>query len=225
MWIIRISFSVSPLILDIPKRVSAMSTSPYSPPPPDWSLIRVRISNHLLSLTRRCPKWILSRFEDIVQTTLIKVYRVYMRRCVRGDGEYSISSIFSPQYLYTATHSSLASELRRVQWIYETPLGCDEMERDDDRFISHSTFDPEHLAISNELRAILISSILSIRTLDRRRAVIMYLGGMEPMEIARVNGWAYRKADNAVYRGMKELRAGIESRFGFSSHRITPKEM
>src|SRR5262249_27222740 len=56
-----------------------------------------------------------------------------------------------------------------------------------------------------------VEKVLTTMDENRRSAIRLYLQGMTSFEIADVRGWSEPKARNLLYRGLKDLRAGLKA--------------
>ena len=65
--------------------------------------------------------------------------------------------------------------------------------------------DPEQDACRRELGVAVRACLLSM-TRDRRQAVMLYLQGHSVPDAARLLGWAPKRTENLVYRGLADLR-------------------
>lgn len=150
------------------------------------------------AVTRICPSWLVACRDDLVQAALIKVLQV--RR--RGEGSSELAS----SYLWRVAHSALVDEIRRRRRRREQPL-------DDAPWRSEPAVaepDPERQALGAELGEA-IRECLQRMVKPRRLAVTLHLQGHTVPEMASLLGWGSKRADNLVYRGLKDLRDCLES--------------
>jgi RNA polymerase sigma-70 factor (ECF subfamily) len=151
------------------------------------------------AISRICPPWLAASREDLVQAALIKVME--LRR--RGEG----SGGFASSYLWKVAHSALVDEIRRRRRRREQPLD------DEPPGAEPAVGDPgpEERALGGELgRAIRWCLEKMVR--PRRQAVTLHLQGHRVKETASLMGWAVKRADNLIYRGLQDLRACLEAK-------------
>lgn len=162
----------------------------------DW----VELRRHLkTALGRICPSWLAERREDLVQAALVKVMEIERRR----EGETEWTSF----YLSRVAHSALVDEIRRRRRRPEDPLeeGLAETTPEE------GEAGPERGALGRELGRGL-RACLSALVEARRRAATLHLLGHGTIEVARLLGWEAKKAENAVYRGLADLRLCLEKK-------------
>ena len=153
------------------------------------------------AVRRQCPQWLRSNAQDIAQAALLKV--MALAGC--GEGERPLSSF----YLQRIAHSALVDEIRRRRRRNEVAL---EVVTDDGE--AHrpcepiAAGDPEQDASFSELGSA-VRDCLATMTRDRRLAVTLYLQGHSVPEAARILGWAVKRTENLVYRGLADLRQGL----------------
>lgn len=80
-----------------------------------------------------------------------------------------------------------------------------------DRIVNSMELSPETRARGAELGKLLVEVMATLNE-DRRRAVVLYLQGHSIPDAARVLGWDTKKASNAVYRGLEQLRRRLAER-------------
>lgn len=80
-----------------------------------------------------------------------------------------------------------------------------------DRIVNSMELSPETRARGAELGKLLVEVMATLNE-DRRRAVVLYLQGHSIPDAARVLGWDAKKASNAVYRGLEQLRRRLAER-------------
>lgn len=151
------------------------------------------------AITRICPPWLVESRDDLVQVALMKVMDLHRR----GEG----SDGFPSSYLWKVAHSALVDEIRRRRRRREQPL-------DDEPWKTEPELNdpnPEERALGAELgRA--IRWCLKHMVKPRRLAVTLHLQGHTVRETASLLGWETKRADNLVYRGLKDLRDCLESK-------------
>lgn len=139
----------------------------------------------------RCPPQLVDRADDIVQEAMIKVLRLH------GEGKGSTQ----PSYLWKVAWTVTIDELRRHRRRQEDTL--EDMVADPTD--TTPAADPHNRAQSQEVAAA-IQDCLGGLIEARRRALTLHLVGHSVPETAKLLGWAPKKAENSVYRGLSDLR-------------------
>ena len=116
------------------------------------------------------------------------------------------NSPLSSSYIYKAAYSALVDEIRRVRRRSETGLEDSAVE-----LVAAPVADPERTAASREIGEG-VEDCLTRLVEDRRLAVTLYLQGHTVPESARVLGWAAKRTENLVYRGLADLRDCLRSK-------------
>ena len=62
------------------------------------------------AVARLCPRWMVDRRDDLVQTAVIRVMKIMGRRSESGEGNQPLST----SYLYKVAYSVLVDEIRRT---------------------------------------------------------------------------------------------------------------
>jgi RNA polymerase sigma-70 factor (ECF subfamily) len=172
-------------------------TQDDGPPPSSearWTTLRANLAR---AVRRQCPRWLSDHADDLAQEALVKIMTAAQR-----EGERSLSSF----YLYRVAHSALVDEIRRRQRRREVALEADAPEdQSDGSAVPQAAGDPEQDASLRELSTAVRSCLLDM-TRDRRLAVTLYLQGHTVPEAARILGWAAKRTENLVYRGLADLR-------------------
>lgn len=157
--------------------------------------LRKRLESAVVQI---CPPWLAANREDLVQVALVKVVRLQAREGKEG---------FSASYLRRAAYSALVDEIRRRRRRREEPL-------EGETAIQQPMLDtpsPERQALGGELRQA-IAECLGHLVRPRRLAVVLHLQGHRVPEIASLLGWRAKRAENLVYRGLKNLRSCLYSK-------------
>jgi len=154
------------------------------------------------AVARLCPRWLSSDREDLVQSAAIRVMQAMERGRFAGEGNPQLSS----SYIYKAAYSALVDEIRRVRRRSETDLEEGAVE-----VASTALADPERVAASREIGEG-VEDCLTRLVQDRRLAVTLYLQGHTVPESARLLGWAAKRTENLVYRGLADLRDCLRSK-------------
>jgi RNA polymerase sigma-70 factor (ECF subfamily) len=162
-----------------------------------WTALRTTL---VRAVRRQCPAWLSAHADDLVQSALVKVM------AIAGAGEGT--RVLSAFYLHRVAHSALVDEIRRRQRRREVTLEVDDSEGQRDGAVvalPAADSDPEHDASLHELGAAVRGCLLSM-VRDRRLAVMLYLQGHSVPDAARLLGWAVKRTENLVYRGLADLR-------------------
>lgn len=103
-------------------------------------------------------------------------------------------------YVHKIAYSSLVDEIR-----YQRRRRLDQTDSLESASLGSERLDPESNAVARDLgRA--IKACLHALAQTRNLAVSLYLQGSRVPEIARTAGWSQKQADNAVYRGLADMR-------------------
>jgi RNA polymerase sigma-70 factor (ECF subfamily) len=161
-----------------------------------WTMLRLSLAR---AVRRQCPKWLSDHADDLVQCALLKVM------AIAGTGEGT--RVLSSFYLHRVAHSALVDEIRRRQRRREVTLEVDDSEGQQGgaNVTLPADSDPEQDASLRELGAAVRGCLLSM-VRDRRLAVMLYLQGHSVPDAARLLGWAVKRTENLVYRGLADLR-------------------
>ena len=161
-----------------------------------WAMLRVSLAR---AVRRQCPQWLSDHADDLVQCALLKVMAI----AAAGEGTRVLSSF----YLHRVAHSALVDEIRRRQRRREVTLEVDDSEGQQGgaHVTPSADSDPEQDASLRELGAAVRACLLSM-VRDRRLAVMLYLQGHSVPDAARLLGWAVKRTENLVYRGLADLR-------------------
>ena len=148
----------------------------------------------LAAVRRTCPPWLASDAEDIVQEALLKI----LPRLEEGEGNGELAS----SYLWRVAYSATIDEIRRRRRRREVPMDSEMAVLE----TSNPGPSPERLSLSGDLgRA--IRDCLTALGPGRRNAVTLRLLGHSIRETASLLGWAVKRAENMIYRGLADLRA------------------
>lgn len=162
-----------------------------------WTTLRTAL---VRAVRRQCPAWLRDHADDLVQCAMVKVMAI----AGAGEGNRVLSSF----YLHRVAHSALVDEIRRRQRRREVTLEVDDSEGQPGGAITvlpAADPDPEQDASLRELGAAVRACLLSM-VRDRRLAVMLYLQGHSVPDAARLLGWAVKRTENLVYRGLADLR-------------------
>lgn len=144
---------------------------------------------------RVCPGWMRDELDDLVQMSVMRLLRS------GSDAE------LTPGYLSRVAYSAVIDEIRRRKRRNEIDATPSMIDRVEDAV----QLDPEHLADSAMLAEVLLECLEALVP-ARRRAVALYLQGHTVPEVAELLSWDRKKASNAVYRGLENLRGALTER-------------
>jgi RNA polymerase sigma-70 factor (ECF subfamily) len=165
----------------------------------EWEALRGRLK---AAVTRACPHWLVEQVEDIVQVVLVQLLETLRK----SEGKRGFSSI----YLAKAAHGATVDEIRRRSRRREIP--------EQDVSVPESNVgggpNPERDSAARELGRG-VQDCLTRMVYPRRLAVILHLHGCTVPETARRFRWTAKKAENLVYRGLKDLRQCLAAK-GFA---------
>lgn len=162
---------------------------------PRWTTLRALV---VRAVRRQCPAWLSADAEDIAQVAVAKV----MASGKTGEGNPDLPA----SYLYKVVHSALVDEIRRRRRRREEALEVVSAEGEPRRVREPvAAGDPESEASRRELGSA-VRSCLSAMKRERRLAVVLYLQQHTVPETARILGWAAKRTENLVYRGLADLR-------------------
>lgn len=145
-------------------------------------------------VSRVCPTWMRDELDDLVQMSVMRLLRS------ETDAE------LTPAYLSRVAYSAVIDEIRRKKRRHEldaTPSLLDQVE--------DAGIGPEQHARADETAALVLACLEQLVP-NRRRAVTLYLQGHTIPEIGAVLDWNRKKASNAVYRGLADLRGHLAER-------------
>jgi RNA polymerase sigma-70 factor, ECF subfamily len=166
-----------------------------------WATLKAAL---MRAVRRRCPSWLANDAEDIAQVALTKV----MTSERAGEGERPYSSF----YLYKVAHSVLVDEIRRRARRPEEALeAITGAERQHQAREPVAAANPEEDARFRQLGEAVRACLGSMKR-ERRLAVVLYLQQHTVPEVARILGWAVKRTENLVYRGLADLRQCLISK-------------
>jgi RNA polymerase sigma-70 factor, ECF subfamily len=151
------------------------------------------------AVRRTCPAWLARQADDIVQTVLTQLASTV----ARGEGTGTFAGI----YLEKAAYGATANEIRRLYRRRETSM---ESRADVERWASPDP-DPERRAGAREIAAHIRDCLVRIGG-SRCLALTLYLEGCSVPETARRLAWPPKRAENLVYRGLKDLRECLKEK-------------
>ena len=150
------------------------------------------------AVRRICPRWLADRQDDLVQMATMRTLDA--RRSAEGNPEVAAS------YLYRVAYTTLIDEIRRLRRRPEVRLEDAEGAGLD---VPAPSPGPEQDYASKEIgRAIRDCLLLLLQ--PRRLAVVLHLQGHTVPQAAALLGWAEKRTENLLYRGLSDLRACLE---------------
>lgn len=147
------------------------------------------------AVRRVCPDWMRDEEDDLVQMAIMRLMRGGMPKEITGG------------YLSKVAYSAVIDEIRRKKRRQEVGMTPSVDERMEDV----RSLGPEQLARAGQIGEVVVE-VLQTLAPARRRAVTLYLQGYPIPEIASFLDWDRKKASNAVYRGLGDMREGLRAR-------------
>ena len=144
------------------------------------------------AVERSCPAWLVSRRGDIVQAALMRI--------VRRDRDGVDLDAMGSSYVFKVAYSALVDEIR-----HQRRRHMESTESAETAGLQSPVSDPEQRTLSRELGAA-IKACLELLAQTRNIAVSLYLQGCNVPEISSRVGWSRKQAENAVYRGLTDMR-------------------
>ena len=144
---------------------------------------------------RLCPGWLSPHRDDLVQMALIKL--------LRSSSSHELGDAFLSRVAYSVVVDEIRRRRRRNEVGMSPSLP--------DRLVNSAELSPETRSHGLALGEQLVECLQSLAE-ARRRAVVLYLQDHTIPEIADTLGWDQKKASNAVYRGLHDLRAMLTER-------------
>ena len=145
------------------------------------------------AVAKICPRSIASQREDLVQEALLRVVRLKDK-----------TEEMSHAYLKRVAYSVLVDEIRRRRVRPEVLLEDDEPEE------PANAPGPERETWGRQIGEALRLCLSKLRE-PRRRPVTLQLLGYKVPQIAEQLDWSRKKTENAVYRGLGDLRRCLSS--------------
>jgi RNA polymerase sigma-70 factor, ECF subfamily len=159
----------------------------------DYATLRQDVAR---AVARLCPRWMVDRSDDLVQSAVMRVMQITGKRSASGEGNQPLST----SYLYKVAYSVLVDEIRRLRRRRETDLGDEAVAP-----VAIATGNPERTAASKEVGRGIQECLMGMKR-ERRLAVTLHLQGHTVSEAARILDWAAKQTENLVYRGLADLR-------------------
>lgn len=143
------------------------------------------------AVRRVCPRWLAAEADDIVQAALLRVLAAH-------DGRPLAAA-----YLWRAAYTATVDEIRRQRRRREVSL--EDVLRPEAYAGPEAPVDPERTLRGREI-ARGLGECLRCLVEPRRMAVALHLQGHGVKEAADILGWADKRVENLVYRGLFDLR-------------------
>ncbi len=143
-------------------------------------------------MDRTCPTWLVSRREDVVQAAMMRILN-------RQRDGVALDSMGSG-YVFKVAYSALVDEIR-----HQRRRRMDATSSVEDGELRSPKLDPEAGVVSRQLGAA-IKACLELLAQTRTVAVSLYLQGCNVPQISSRVGWSRKQAENAVYRGLADMR-------------------
>lgn len=148
------------------------------------------------TIRRVCPSAIAAQAEDIAHDVLLRLIE-------KGEGD----PVRQPSYWRKAAYHAVVDEIRRRRRRREEPLD----DRNPQEPAAAFAQDPERRAASNEIGQAIGDCVERLRE-TRRLPVVLFLQGHSLHESAALLGWASKRAESGLYRGLQDLRACLARR-------------
>lgn len=143
------------------------------------------------TIRRVCPSAVAAQAEDLAHDILLKLIE-------KGEGDPARQA----SYWRKAAYHAVVDEIRRRRRRREDPLD-DALPRGGPA--AASAHDPERRAASREIGEAIGECVRRLRT-TRRLAVVLFLQGHSLHESAALLGWADKRVESGLYRGLQDLR-------------------
>lgn len=144
------------------------------------------------AVRRVCPKSLAADAEDLVQESLIRLFRA---RKLGGQGS------FSAAYLKKVAYSAVIDEIRRRRRQPSVDAASD--------IDLEATPDTTSAAADTSLGNAMETCLRSLQP-DRRRALTLHLLGYSGTEVASMLGCNAKRAENLTLRGLAQLRKYLQ---------------
>jgi RNA polymerase sigma factor (sigma-70 family) len=151
-----------------------------------------------------CPKNLGIQIDDIEQEARIRLWKALEKDVEIRD---------HASYIYRIAFTTTIDAIRRVKARKEEQLAtCEDPtgESEPGEIVADQGPSP-HKTIETKEILNQVERVLGTMDDNRRSAIKLYLQGMSSFEIAAVLGWSEPKARNLLYRGLKDLRAGLKA--------------
>jgi RNA polymerase sigma-70 factor (ECF subfamily) len=145
-----------------------------------------------------CPAWIGAQAEDMAQEILMRVL---------GKGEGNALEHAS-SYWRKAAYHAVVDEVRLRRRRREETLDTFDPRSEPAATLVH---DPERRAASREIGDAIGGCVQRLRP-SRRLPVVLFLQGHSVPDSAVLLGWATKRVESGLYRGLRELRACLDKK-------------
>ncbi|MCI0445209.1 RNA polymerase sigma factor [bacterium] len=152
-----------------------------------------------------CPKNLGIQIDDIEQEARIRLWKALEKDVEIRD---------HASYIYRIAFTTTIDAIRRVKSRKEEQLTTSEDSKEEPKEPGEVVVDlgpSPHQTIETKQILDQVERILATMDENRRSTIKLYLQGMTSFEIAAVLGWSEPKARNLLYRGLKDLRAGLKA--------------
>ena len=158
------------------------------------------------AVARACPPELGSLREDLVQAALVRVLEVEAR------GEEN--RVRTTSYLWRVAWSAVIDELRRLRRSPTVSLEAAMGPTDDRTSADAATPAAGSIPVTHTAPGLglALRDCLSRLVEQRRAAVVLHLHGFTAGEAGRTLGREEKQVQNAVYRGLADLRRCLESK-------------
>lgn len=158
------------------------------------------------AVARACPPELGSLREDLVQAALVRVLEVEAR------GEQN--RVRTTSYLWRVAWSAVIDELRRQRRSPTVSLEVVAGTSDDRGLADGAPPVPGLLPVTHTSPGLglALRDCLSRLIAQRRAAVVLHLHGFTASEAARTLGREEKQVQNAIYRGLANLRECLEGK-------------
>lgn len=162
----------------------------------DWQALHLQLGALVSRMSQGSQR---EKKQDLLQRSLLKILELEKRQPGR--------TVWTPVYLSRLVKSLLIDEFRHRARRPEESL-------DEDLAAlipASTTASPDSRVLSRELGTALRACLDRLAP-ARRQACLLYLAGHGIREIADKLGWQTKKTENALFRGLADLREGLATR-------------
>lgn len=150
------------------------------------------------AVAKLAPAWMRDQVDDLVQVAMMKLMR---------SGRAEVEADLNNAFVYRVAHSVIVDEIRKRKRRNETGIDPALPEPVEPAVRAN----PEEMANGQEIGAVIVEC-LALLSVNRRRAVTLYLQGHSVPEAATLLDISPKNAENLVYRGLAELRCHLKAR-------------
>lgn len=145
------------------------------------------------AVQRFAPPWMSDQLEDLAQTAVMRI--------LRGSPSWTLDD----PLLRKIAYSVVIDELRRRKRRPEVEMSPSMPER----IANSGDVSPEILIHGVGIGESVLTALQRL-SVERKRAVTLYLQDHTVPEIASLLGWDVKRASNSVYRGLADLKGELE---------------